>query len=136
MKNSVFISIHPEDTNLIKNGEKDHIFKTYKFGKKVKYFFVYESFSACLKYIFEVDIPVEFPNKIETNKIGNSEFNEGISEFNFAFPIRHVYELNTPLTLTALKSQYQFCVPQKYTYASKYSGLTKYLENCSKMQIY
>lgn len=136
MKNSVFVSIRPEYTSLIRSGEKDHEFRNYNFGRKVCYFFVYESFSACIKYILEVETPIEYPNQIESEKIGNKDFNNGSMDYKYAFPIKHVYELEQPLSLMGLKSKYHFSPPQKYTYSDKYPELTRYLEKCSKIQLY
>jgi predicted transcriptional regulator len=130
----VYISIKPEYTKLIETKEKNYEFRKYLI-KEVKVMYVYESVTSCLKYIMEVDIPVSFPNKIEENGIGNIEFNQG-DDYQYAYPIKHLYKLNKPITLTELRSKYHFEAPQKYTYASKYPELYKRIQKEATTQIY
>ncbi|MBD9085804.1 hypothetical protein EGP64_03945 [bacterium] len=130
----VYISIKPKYTKLIKSGEKNYEFRKY-FIKDLKTMFVYESENSCLKYIMEVGSPVCFPNKIEDDGIGNKEFNQ-LGEYQYAYPIIHLYELKKPIFLTELRSKYKFCAPQKYTMATTYPELKKELDRREKIEIY
>lgn len=130
----VYISIKPEYTKLIEEKEKNYEFRKY-FIKDLKTMIVYESETSCLKYIMEVDSPIQYPNKIEENGIGNDLFNQG-NKYRYAYPIKHLYKLNKPITLTELKSKYGFTAPQKYTFSNKYPKLEKRLKNEEKIQIF
>lgn len=132
--NEVYISIKPEYTKLIESKEKNHEFRKYLI-KDLKTMIVYESETSCLKYIMEVDDPITFPNKIDEEHYGNDLFNKG-NWYNYAYPIKHLYKLNKPITLTELKSKYGFTAPQKYTSLNKYPKLEKRLKEEDKVQIF
>lgn len=132
--NEVYISIKPEYTRLIEAKEKNYEFRKYLI-KDLKTMYVYESETSCLKYVMEVDEPVIAPNQIAEEHDSNILFNKG-NWYNYAYPIKHLYKLNKPITLTELKSKYGFTAPQKYTFSNKYPKLEKRLKEEEKIQIF
>lgn len=130
----VYISIQPQYTKLIKNKEKNYEFRKY-YIKDLKTMYVYESVTSSLKYIMEVGSPICYPDKVEGDFIGNLEFNKG-NDYKYAYPIIHLYELKSPITLTELRSKYQFAAPQKYTFVDKYEELHKRLKKEDTIKIF
>lgn len=130
----IYISIKPEYTKLIESKEKNYEFRRYLI-KDLRKMYIYESETSCLKYIMEVDEPVLYPNEIDENGIGNKEFNQG-NVYCCAYPIKHLYKLSKPISLTELKSKYGFSAPQKFTYANKYPELLKRLKDIDTIQIF
>lgn len=47
---------------------------------------------------------------------GNIEFNNGLKESIYAYHIKKIHILKTPLYFKELKEDYNFYPPQKYTY--------------------
>ena len=47
---------------------------------------------------------------------GNIEFNNGLKESIYAYYIKKIHMLKTPLYFKELKEDYNFYTPQKYTY--------------------
>ena len=47
---------------------------------------------------------------------GNIEFNNGLKESIYAYHIKKIHILKTPLYFKELKEEYNFYPPQKYTY--------------------
>lgn len=47
---------------------------------------------------------------------GNIEFNNGLKESIYAYHIKKIHMLKTPLNLKELKEEYNFYPPQKYIY--------------------
>ena len=132
--NAVYISIKPKYTKLIEAKEKNYEFRKYLI-KDLKTMFVYESETSCLKYIMEVDKPIVTPKQIDDEHYGNDLFNKG-DLYSYAYPIKHLYKLNKPITLTELKSKYGFTAPQKYTFSNKYPKLEKRLKEEKIIQIF
>jgi len=132
--NSVIISIKPEYTKLIETQEKNYEFRNY-YIKDIKYMIVYESGTSYIKYIMEVDTPVKYPKKIDENGVSNNLFNKG-DFYEYAYPIKHLYLLKKPISLTELKSRYNCSAPQKYCYLNKYPELEKNLKNKEIEKLY
>ena len=87
--------------------------------------FVYETVPTCqLKYIIEVEKIVEYPNKINELGYGNADFNAGLKKSKYAYEIKHVDLLESPIALKELKDVYGFAPPQSYAYDDRYEKLT------------
>jgi hypothetical protein len=79
-----------------------------------------------LMYILELDSPVEYPNQIPNDNFYNETFNQGKNpKWKFAYRIKHLYKLNDPISISELKEKYGIHPPQKLTYVSKYTRMTK-----------
>lgn len=136
MENTVFMSIKEIHMNRILNKTKNHEFRNIIPKNKVEYIIVYIPTPIKeIKYILQVDKQVCVPNIISTNGIGNEEFNLGIKS-RYAYPIKHVFELNQGIRLEELKSKYKFTAPQSFAYGEKYTELLKYIEETESKKIY
>ena len=54
---------------------------------------------------------------------GNIEFNNGLKESIYAYHIKKIHILKTPLYFKELKEDYNFYPPQKYTYLKNNKNL-------------
>lgn len=125
MKKAIYISIKPEFTKRIETGEKNYEFRKYIPKQEIDTLFVYESSPTCqLKYIIELGDIIEYPNKIKKEGYGNEDFNNGLKKSKYAYEIKKVFALKTPITLDKLRKEYSFVPPQGYAYATKYQKLT------------
>ena len=104
----VVVSIYPKFTNLIKIGEKNYEFRKYVPKRGVDRLWIYSSSPECsLEYMAEIDKIVEFPQKIAEKGIGNDDFNNGLKKSKFAYHIKHLYRLISPLSLEKLRSEFR-----------------------------
>ncbi|MNP80004.1 hypothetical protein D3C76_1779660 [compost metagenome] len=84
----------------------------------------------------KVDEPVPYPNTIDINGYGNTDFNKGIKSGRYAFPIIHLYELKLPLDLETLKSEFDFSSPQSYLYLDSNIKLKEILKNKEYIKLF
>lgn len=126
----IVVSIYPKFTNLIKTGEKNYEFRKYVPKRGVNRLWIYSSSPACsLEYVAEIDKIVEFPEKIAEKGIGNDDFNNGLKKSKFAYHIKHLYRLASPLSLERLRSEFGFSAPQSYFYLDSNDELKDYLQS-------
>lgn len=126
----IVVSIYPKFTNLIKTGEKNYEFRKYVPKRGVNRLWIYSSSPACsLEYVAEIDKIVEFPEKIAEEGIGNDDFNNGLKKSKFAYHIKHLYRLASPLSLERLRSEFGFSAPQSYFYLDSNDKLKDYLQS-------
>lgn len=124
-KAAIYISINPLAVKNIAEGLKNHEFRNYKPKRIFNYLYVYITNPVCeLKYIYEIDSIVKYPDKITKPGIGNEEFNGGNKTL-FAYSIKKVYRLSKPIPLQQLKDQYNFTPPQAFSYSQTYLSLTE-----------
>jgi predicted transcriptional regulator len=134
---AIYISIKPEFVSLIEKQEKNYEFRKYVPRKPFKYLYVYTTLpNGKLEYIIEIDYILIYPQKIMENGIGNNEFNLGKKKSKYAYHIKHLYKLNTPLSLVELKKEYNFTPPQGYFYADYNKTLTNYINLSIKELIF
>lgn len=125
----IIVSIYPKFTNLIKTGEKNYEFRKYVPKRGVDRLWIYSSSPACLlEYMAEIDNIVEFPQKIAEKGIGNDDFNNGLKKSKFAYHIKHLYRLTSPLSLERLRSEFGFSAPQSYFYLDSNDELKSFLQ--------
>ena len=126
----IVVSIYPKFTNLIKTGEKNYEFRKYVPKRGVNRLWIYSSSPACsLEYVAEIDKIVEFPETIAEKGIGNDDFNNGLKKSKFAYHIKHLYRLASPLSLERLRSEFGFSAPQSYFYLDSNDELKDYLQS-------
>jgi len=124
MENEVLFSLKPKFAELIEKKEKTHEFRKYAPKRlPTRLWFYITAPVSTLVYVADVDPVVKFPNKIPNDGYGNDDFNNGLKKAEFAFPIRHLYKLKTPLNLAQLRLSYSFTAPQGFAYMSKYPNL-------------
>lgn len=133
----ILISIKPKFVELIKSKKKTHEFRKYSPKNDVKHFFIYvTSPVAEIKYIAEVETPVEFPNKINPEGFGNTDFNLGLKKSKFAFPILHLEEIVKGVPLSELRDGFGVYPPQSYIYMDSVPKLSTYLNQLRTKKIY
>lgn len=133
----VVVSIYPNFTNLIKTGEKNYEFRKYVPKRGVDRLWIYSSSPICmLEYVADIDKIIEFPDKITEKGVGNEDFNNGLKKSKFAYHIKHLYKLITPLSLDKLRSEFGFSAPQSYFYLESNSQLRSFLFNQNLKKIF
>lgn len=135
MKKGIFLSIKPEFTKRIENGTKNYEFRNYVPKKDFELLYVHETVpTSSLKYIITIDKIVKYPDKIEEDGYGNSEFNKGLKT-KYAYHISSVEKLVNPIPLKTLKEKFGFTPPQGYAYNERYPKLTKLINDSKKTKI-
>lgn len=125
----IVVSIYPKFTSLIKTGEKNYEFRKYVPKRGVDRLWIYSSSPACsLEYMAEIDKIIEFPQKIQEKGIGNDDFNNGLKKSKFAYHIKHLYRLTSPLSLERLRNEFGFSAPQSYFYLDSNDELKNFLQ--------
>lgn len=132
----IFISLKPRFATMIEQREKDHEFRQYNPKRPVSKLWTYVSGGESdLRYIIEIDEPIEYPDPVPPGGIGNEEFNAGDKESTFAFPITHLHRIEDELTLSRLRAEFDFYPPQRYTYIDQYPALVEHVRG-STQQIF
>lgn len=130
MENDVLFSLKPKFAELIEKKEKTHEFRKYTPKRPpTRLWFYITAPVSTLVYVADVDPVIKFPHKIPNGGYGNSDFNNGLKKAEFAFPIRHLYKVKTPLNLNELRLNYNFTAPQGFAYMSSYPDLYNHVIN-------
>lgn len=102
-RSDYLVNISAETADRIATGRQDHEFREYKFpAQAVRCWVVIDLPVGQVKYMASLGRPKK-PGEIEENGLGNAEFNEGESRYQFAHEILQVYELNNPVPLAEMK---------------------------------
>lgn len=137
MINEIFISLKPEFAELIKARKKTYEFRKYKPRRRVEKFWIYVNQPVAeLKYVAQIDPPIEYPGKIPENGIGNLEFNNGLKKSKYAYPIIHFDEIIKPISHEELEEKFGFVPPQSFAYADKYSKIIKYVADAGLRRLF
>ncbi|WP_281999075.1 hypothetical protein [Priestia flexa] len=138
MTNDIIVSIKPKYCDLIKSRKKFNEFRNFIPKRGVpKNIWVYETAPvSSLKYLMIVDLPVQFPEKVDVRGYMDEEFNSGLMHYKIAYPILEFYELSNPLNREELLNIYNFKGPQAYIYLDSYPLLNKYLIEINKIKIF
>ena len=135
MNNGIYVSINPVPVSKIIQGIKNHEFRNYVPKESFQFLYVYVTVPKCeLKYVIEIGKIVQYPNRLEVDGDGNTEFNSG-NKSKFAYPIKKVYELSNPISLKELKEKFAFVPPQAFSYSKTYPELTDYIQKAEKVVI-
>ncbi|CAG8735955.1 10060_t:CDS:1 [Cetraspora pellucida] len=122
-KSDIIVSLNDKWVLPIIEREKTHEFRKWKADIETKRMWIYVNRPVSkLMYIFEIDHPVEYPNQIPEDNIHNRLFNQG-KKSSFAYRIKHLYKLDSPIDAKMLKRDYCIHPPQKFTYVSRYPQL-------------
>ncbi len=137
MTNEIFISLKPKFAELIKRRQKNHEFRRYKPKYSIQKFWIYVNKPISqLKYVAEIADPIEYPNQIPENGVGNVEFNQGLKKSKFAYYIIHFYEITNPMGCEELRKRFKFLPPQRFVYADKHPKLIKFMHNLKWQMIF
>lgn len=136
MNKGIYISINKNATEKIVNKEKNHEFRNYIPKKKFNLMYVYVTAPVSkLMYIIELNQIIRFPDKIQYFGDGNDIFNLG-DKSKFAYEIKKVIKLESPVPLKELKEIYEFIPPQSYAYTDRYLKLTEYINKQQKQLLW
>ncbi|KUJ12292.1 uncharacterized protein LY89DRAFT_204834 [Mollisia scopiformis] len=115
----IFISIHPQHVTNIVNRTKNHERRSWAFSPSVCRVWIYETKPACLlKYMAEIS-PAKKPGEIlDTNGLGNAEFNSNPRKKSWnAYEILQLYELVDLVPLSRIVSNgWMKAAPQKFAW--------------------
>jgi len=132
----LLLSIKPQFVKLIANKEKNYEFRRYKPKRDISTIVVYTSSPTReIRYILDIDTIIKYPQQIDENGIGNSDFNKGKKKSIYAYRIKHVYELEKSVSLSILKEKFGFNPPQRYIYGDNMPELIKFVSNINKRRI-
>lgn len=51
--------------------------------------------------------------------IGNDDFDQGLKQSKYGYPVTELYRLKKPLTTSELKTRFEIAIPQGWRYATK-----------------
>lgn len=133
----IVISIKPKYVNLIVNKIKNYEFRGYIPNKGVSRLWVYSTYpEKKIQYVIDVDYIISYPDTIDKNGIGNTDFNNGKKDNAHAYHIKHLYELSSPLNLDVLRKTFNFTAPQRFFYLDNNITLSRYLNNITLNKIF
>src|SRR6202453_2172176 len=93
----VVIYIKPESVPLILNKTKNHKFRKYCLDDSVKRLWLFEN-GIGITTVLSVGKALEVGKVKENGGIGNKEFNKGLKESKFAYPVRGVHKIRDMIT--------------------------------------
>ncbi|KAI9061431.1 hypothetical protein FKP32DRAFT_944211 [Trametes sanguinea] len=116
----VVISIKPEFTKLISERKKNYEYRKYRLKESVDRLWLYETApTSAITYVMETSRP-KVPGEVnDPSGIGNDDFDKGLKQSKYGYPVTGLYRLKTPLSTSELKQRFDIAVPQGWRYATK-----------------
>ncbi|TFK83007.1 hypothetical protein K466DRAFT_529590 [Polyporus arcularius HHB13444] len=113
------LSIKPEFTKLIAARKKNHEYRKYKL-ETVTRFWLYETApTSAITYLMFTATP-KVPGEVnDPSGVGNDDFDQGLKQSKYGYPVTELYKLQKPLTTAELKERFDIAVPQGWRYATK-----------------
>ncbi|RPD57439.1 hypothetical protein L226DRAFT_467591 [Lentinus tigrinus ALCF2SS1-7] len=127
------LSIKPEFTKLIAARKKNHEYRKYKL-ETVTRFWLYETApTSAITYLMFTTTP-KVPGEVnDPSGVGNDDFDRGLKQSKYGYPVTELYKLRKPLTTAELKSRFDIAVPQGWRYATKQLVNEMKLEDMEKI---
>lgn len=123
----VILSIKPEYIKLILTGEKQYEFRKRIPKIETNYFLIHESKpTSTLKYLFIMDHPIKYPEQLPGDSYGVQKFNDGNSDYQYAYKIKEIYEITNFVDFSFLKDNFDYVPPQNFSYLSSNLKLKKF----------
>ncbi|KAI1108982.1 hypothetical protein F5Y14DRAFT_434116 [Nemania sp. NC0429] len=119
----VLLAIKPEHLANIASRKKNHEYRKYRLRDGVERLWFYETAdgggAASITHIAVIPdsvrhVPGEVPT--EPSGIGNEDFNAGLKQSKYGYPILELYELVRPVTLAEMKSKWAMGAPMGWRY--------------------
>ncbi|KAF7854619.1 hypothetical protein EAF04_010427 [Stromatinia cepivora] len=112
----IFISIYPTHVENIISRKKNHEFRSYNFPSTVSRIWIYQTKPvSTLTHMAVISAPKSPGEIMNSDGLGNAEFNKGDKRSKVAYEILELYALANPMTFEELKSRQWFkAAPQKY----------------------
>ncbi|KAH9888399.1 hypothetical protein C8Q73DRAFT_710015 [Cubamyces lactineus] len=116
----VVLSIKPEFTKLISERKKNYEYRKYKLKESVERLWLYETApTSAITYVMETSTP-KVPGEVnDPSGIGNDDFDKGLKQSKYGYPVTGLFRLKRPLTTTQLKERFDIAVPQGWRYATR-----------------
>ncbi|KAI0330450.1 hypothetical protein GY45DRAFT_1251000 [Cubamyces sp. BRFM 1775] len=116
----VLLSIKPEFTKLISERKKNHEYRKYKLKESVERLWLYETApTSAITYVMETSTP-KVPGEVnDPSGIGNDDFDKGLKQSKYGYPVTGLFRLKRPLTTAQLKDRFDIAVPQGWRYATR-----------------
>jgi hypothetical protein len=98
----VILAIYPEHVASLVSGTKSHGFHKYHLSPDARFLWLYETAPMhTIHFIIEVDAPL-LPGQVLSSGLGNTDFNDGLKESEFAYPVLKVHHLPCPISASKL----------------------------------
>ena len=119
LETDIILAIKPEFAEAIRVQEKNHEYRKYEIKSTVTRFWLYETEPInAIRYIIKVG-PVKTPGQVQDpSGLGNDDFDKGLKESKYGFPILEMRQLNEPLSGLLMENNYGISPPHRYTYAT------------------
>ncbi|KAI1790411.1 hypothetical protein LXA43DRAFT_1016985 [Ganoderma leucocontextum] len=116
----VLLCIKPEFTKLISERKKNHEYRKYKLKESVKHLWLYETApTSAITYVMSTTTP-KVPGEVnDPTGIGNDDFDQGLKQSKYGYPVIELYRLKKPLTTSQLKERFEISTPQGWRYATR-----------------
>lgn len=133
----ILISIYPKYCQLIERMEKNYEFRPFHFASDKIVFWVYETKpTKQIKYKMTVDRPIIEPSESYPYLLGNTKFEDLISNGRSAYRILKLDKFREPISLEEMKREYGVNAPQNFIYLKKYPDLLLKLNEKSTKRIF
>src|ERR1700677_2969508 len=98
----VALYIKPEFIPLILDKTKNHEFRKYRLNNSVKRLWLFEN-GIRITTVLTIEKALEVRKVEENGGLGNKEFNKGLKESKFTYPIYRVYKIRDTITNKTMK---------------------------------
>lgn len=134
----ILISIYPKYCELIKKKKKNYEFRSFSLNsEKEMVFWIYETKPIKqIKYKMLVANPIKKASKNYPYFLGEEQFLEAIKKRKNAYQILGFEELEVPITLDEMISEYSIKAPQNFIYLDGKLDLLKRLNEKSTKIIF
>ena len=115
----IVLAIKPEFVEAIRTQEKNYEYRKYEIKPTVTRFWLYETEPInAIRYVINVG-PVKTPGQVQDpSGLGNDDFDKGLKESKYGFPILEMQQLSEPLPGPLMEKSIGISPPHRYAYAT------------------
>ncbi|KAI0906138.1 hypothetical protein F4824DRAFT_364715 [Ustulina deusta] len=135
----VLLAIKAEHLANIVNKTKNHEYRKYRLPDGVERLWLYETANgggtASITHIAVIPDSVRrVPGQVPTDPpgIGNDDFNAGLKQSKYGYPILELYELVQPVTMAEMKSKWNMGAPMGWRYVGSELWTDRWGENADR----
>ena len=111
----VVLYIDHQHMEKIANGTKNHDYRKYQLPHTVVRLWFHENKPINAITFMAITGPAKVPGEVQDpTGIGNDDFDNGLKESKFGYPIHELYQFPDPLTKTILKGKYRLSPPPSH----------------------
>jgi hypothetical protein len=108
----IVLYIKPEHMDRIANGTKNHDYRKYELPSTIKRIWFHENLPTDAITFMAVTASAKRPGEVkDPTGIGNDDFDKGLKESKFGYPILELYQFSNPLTRKILRGRYGLIPP-------------------------